>query len=662
MTTESQSTTRTSPQNQTSASDEGRTHQGSLRSKLVLSLAAVFFLFLTIDELVRQKVIQPEFRSLEESGAIRDANRVLAALNAEVEHLAVLARHWGTQIREREAFTEKNEVPPKIQSPENLDWAATISGNGDWDWILHPHSDSSTNSDSSTSSGDRAESESPDRAEAHPQPIENDFRSLLDLCRNSGRSSSSGMTRIGSQSLVLFSLLELSVDEPESSNPSPFLLVARRVDGELIESLRRQTQVEFTLQSPRTGENDQKLVVWQANESTLVVEVQLVGLDNKQLANVYIEVPRDITARSQHTTQLARNSFIFGSVAALLILLLLLQKIVISPLSAIREHSDLVAEQGLNTKPLVLQGNDEIGDLASAFDKMVGRLSDTQTQLTQASQAAGRSQVASTVIHNVGNVLTNVNSLIDAACDRTDRLRINPLNRLASSMRSKDQDAAMLAATPDYLDGLAGSLQSDQRSIHDLLNTLSDNVRHIHDIIRAQREHTEQSLEICCIPLQEVIEEAISCCRARLEEDSIKVTLKGRAQVEIDCDRSLMLQTMINLIGNARHAMRIVDQPARELVIQVQIDTKRVSIAFRDNGCGMKPETIQRVFDAHFTTRESGTGLGLHFCAITLKRLGGSIAAASDGLGKGSVFTIEVPRTLACRNPSHRKNATGTST
>jgi len=652
MTTESHETTSEKSLDSTSTPTDARSHQGSLRSKLVLSLAAVFFLFLTIDELVRQKVIQPEFHALEEAGAIRDANRVLAALNSEVDHLIVLARHWGSQIRDSEAFSsetnggsainggstsEINEGSESGRSPEHLDWAATISDSGTWNWIAFDGK------------------ATPDEEHDH------DFQSLLNLCRQAGKETSSGMTRIGSQSLVLFALLDMNPDAGESMDPSRYLFVARKVDEELIMSLRRQTQVEFTLQSPRTSNNDQKLVIWEANPSTLVVEVQLVGLDDKKLANVYIEVPRDITARTQHTTQLARNSFIFGSVAALLILLFLLQKIVISPLTAIRQHSDRVAEHGLDTQPLVLNVNDEIGELATAFDKMVRRLSDTQTELTQTSRAAGRSQVASTVIHNVGNVLTNVNSLIDATYERTQRLRISPLNKLAERLRAGDQDGAMLEATPDYLEGLAGSLHSDQQSINELLATLNDNVRHIHDVIRAQGRHTEQKLNLTSVPLAEVIGEAIACCRARLDEDAVEVSVTGQDDMMIRCDRSLMLQTMINLIGNSRHAVRGMDTSDRRLAIDVQSKPHTVQIEFRDNGCGMSPDTIDRVFDAHFTTRESGTGLGLHFCAITLKRLGGSIRAASEGINQGSAFTLEIPRLPTSERESEHTTAVGSS-
>jgi signal transduction histidine kinase len=188
-------------------------------------------------------------------------------------------------------------------------------------------------------------------------------------------------------------------------------------------------------------------------------------------------------------------------------------------------------------------------------------------------------------------------------------------------------------------------LQSDKQSISELLCTLNDNVRHIRDIIRAQQQ-TEPSLEICSIQIRELIEEAVACCRARLEADAVEISIGGQLQVQIRSDRSLMLQTMINLIGNARNALRAVDSSKRLLSIYVRQESERIEIDFQDNGSGITPEILDRIFDARFTTRETGKGLGLHFCAVTLESLGGSIRAASDGFNQGSVFTIEIPTSI----------------
>ena len=607
-----------------SKSNRAHSHQGSLRSKLVLSLAAIFVVFLTIDELVRQRVIEPEFALLERSGAIRDANRVLAALNAEVDHLHELARQWASRINDDvDSRVAAGKIGPGDWSSARRHWAAHVSATGEWSWFAS----------------------SADQESSQQSEVDKSFQSLVGQLAQSETKSSNGMTRIGDHLLVMYSVIRLDgFRDNDLDAGDGYVVVGRHLDQTTIANLRNQTQVSFSLEKPRSTPSDQRMVVWDSNQSALIVEVELTGIGQEKLANLCVRVPRDITTGASRTSRVARILFIFGSVAALLMLLVLLQRIVIGPLAAIREHSNRVAEEGFAIEPLLLTGNDEIGQLASAFDKMVLNLSDAQSKLSRASQAAGRSQVAGTVIHNVGNVLTNVNSLLDSASESVEGLRISPLHKLAIRLRDGRGDDALLEATPDYLEGLASTLQSDQESIHTLLETLHDNIRHIHDVIRDQQRHTNAAIRPTRICLKNIVEEAITYCRARLDDDLVSVQISGCYSAHVRSDRSLLLQSMINIIGNAHHAMRDSEGRDRVLTIETDESEEGIQIQFRDNGCGMNPQTVSRVFEAHFTTRDSGTGLGLHFCAITLKRLGGTIQAFSDGPDLGATFVIELPR------------------
>ena len=631
-----------SPPPKRSSEESARDHHGSLRSKLVLSLAAMFFVFLTIDEMVRDQVIRPEFAALERSGAIRDANRVVAAMNAKVEHLCDLAKHWANRLHRNPLDREQVESSRDHQdrwSPENLEWAAIISSDGDWRW-LHKSEGPSQGSDASD----------PDRAR---------FDAIAEQCRRDRHTAVSGMTRLADSSLVMFAAVPIDgpredqpprggeqnspVKHPGEAAATRHLVVGRTVDQEMVVSLRQQTQVDFSLQTMRTHDPNKRLAIWEADEKTLVVEIQLTGVDEQELANVFVQVPREITAHAEHTTSMARNSFVIGAIGALMLLLLFLQRIVIGPLTAIRKHSDRVAEHGFNIEPLVIRGDDEIGELAEAFDHMMHRLGDAQTQLAEASRAAGRSQVASTVIHNVGNVLTNVNSLLDVVTDRVDGMRLAPLSKLADRLAEEENNGALMAATPKYLKGLATTLESDRETISEMMSTLHDNIRHIHDVIRDQQRHTGHDVQRDAVALIDVVNEAIGCCHARLRQDAIEVEVCGCLDVQVHSDRSLLLQSVINIIGNARYALREMDGEARKLEITAVREEGTIKVRFTDNGIGMTSETREKVFDAHFTTRGTGSGLGLHFCANAIDRLGGTIYAESDGPGKGATFVVELP-------------------
>ena len=374
--------------------------------------------------------------------------------------------------------------------------------------------------------------------------------------------------------------------------------------------------------------------------SKLVLSLAVVFL-------VFLAINEAVSRSTLSTDAFAveRCSFMLFSASALMALWLLLHRIIVMPLAEFKQQ--IVSFQGgaSSSDAIPAIGNDEIADLSKTFFEMRVRLHDVQCQLAEASEASGRSEVAATVIHNVGNVLTNVNSLVDTASKRVGKLRVSPLHQLAEQLETNANQQELLDATPKYLHGLASQLESDQYELSQLLETLDKNVRHIHGVIRDQHKHAAQRVTLQDLEVGEVIREAIVCCQANLVEDQIHVETIGKPSCMIRVDRSLVLQAMINVITNARMAMKDQRPNDRRLMVVVQADGEIVTVNFVDNGCGMDKETLDRVFDAHFTTRESGSGLGLHFCAIAFKRCGGTIVATSEGTGRGSTLSLKLPVT-----------------
>ena len=635
------------PWSATSWSATADRHQRSLRSKLVLSLAAMCAVFLVIDEVVRLAVIQPAFEELEHASAMRDTNRVMSAIKVESEHLRSIAEQGASRIKSSHLAHWIDDDLQKLfwngDSPhfDTIQWAAIVGEDGSWRWIT-PR----------------------ERLSAETCKASNINALRIGILRRISQSNSlatDGLTRDNHRRIYAYASTPIaSQEKSESAQSDPtaptlsvnrfHFVVGKHMDDSLIAELRRRTQVTFSIQVYHQQRFHETIHTWAADKSTLVVEVPLVQDGKQTLANLFVQVPRDVVQQAKNTTALARNVFVCGAALTLVLMLLQLQRIVVGPLKRIREHTDRIAENGLDAQPLELTSNDEIGALATAFDNMKMRLADTHNRLADASHAAGMSQVADTVIHNVGNVLTNVNSLIETASDRVEGLRVAPLSKLAARLRQGENRNELVAATPDYLQRLSVELESDQSELAELLQTLHDNVQHIHSVIRDQRQHTLKSIDTKRFSMQEIVDEAVGCCQAKLHQDKIAVEFSPDSDCVVESDRSLLLQIVINLIGNARNAM--VESNCEDPVLQLSLRQKEntISLSVRDRGCGMSEETLAKVFNAHFTTRAAGTGLGLHFCAITLKRLGGNIKAHSDGPGKGSTFTIELPAATSQTN------------
>jgi signal transduction histidine kinase len=109
-------------------------------------------------------------------------------------------------------------------------------------------------------------------------------------------------------------------------------------------------------------------------------------------------------------------------------------------------------------------------------------------------------------------------------------------------------------------------------------------------------------------------------------------------------DRHKALQILINILHNAKYACD--ESGLTPKLVTVRILTQgpdRVRIQIADNGVGIAPENLTRIFSHGFSTRKNGHGFGLHSAALAAKELGGSVTVHSDGLGKGATFTVELP-------------------
>jgi C4-dicarboxylate-specific signal transduction histidine kinase len=112
---------------------------------------------------------------------------------------------------------------------------------------------------------------------------------------------------------------------------------------------------------------------------------------------------------------------------------------------------------------------------------------------------------------------------------------------------------------------------------------------------------------------------------------------------QVNGDRIQLQQVLINLVMNGIEAMQSVKDRPRELVIRTYEDeASRVVIAVEDSGIGISAENAARLFDAFFTTKSNGMGMGLAICRSIVEAHGGRLEASSN-VGPGATFTIALP-------------------
>jgi len=272
-------------------------------------------------------------------------------------------------------------------------------------------------------------------------------------------------------------------------------------------------------------------------------------------------------------------------------------------------------------------------------------------QLIEAARQAGMAEVATSVLHNVGNVLNSVNVSSTAVMERVRNSKVANLAKLAGLVREHRQDLAAFLASdpkgkqvPDYLAALAAHLTDEQTGILEELQSLNAHIGHIKEIVAMQQNYSKVWGIRETLPIVEMVEDALRLNAAAAARNSIQVVRDYADVPPVLVEKHKLLQILVNLIRNARQALDESGHPGKRLTIRVgRNGDDAVQIAVVDNGVGISPENLTRIFGHGFTTRRDGHGFGLHSSALAARELGGSLTAHSDGPGQGATFTLELP-------------------
>jgi signal transduction histidine kinase len=281
-------------------------------------------------------------------------------------------------------------------------------------------------------------------------------------------------------------------------------------------------------------------------------------------------------------------------------------------------------------------------------------LQEMQARLVATARKAGRAEIASNVLHNVGNVLNSINVSASAVRRTISNSRMEGLARAVDLLNEHAGDLAQFLADDArglalrrYLNELVAALQSEREDALADLDRLAGSVEHITYVVATQQSHTGPSSVLEAVAPREVLEEAL-----RLSEDAV---VRGGAFVVRDygelpvasLDKQRLLQILVNLVSNAVQAMAGLPPAEREIVLAAHVvpgaDGERLRISVRDCGEGIAPENLGRIFSHGFTTREQGHGFGLHSSSVAAMEMAGKLTAHSDGPGQGAVLTVEVP-------------------
>ncbi len=292
----------------------------------------------------------------------------------------------------------------------------------------------------------------------------------------------------------------------------------------------------------------------------------------------------------------------------------------------------------------------ELKNQVAARQQALSQLAETQSSLLEMSRSAGMAEVATGVLHNVGNVLNSVNVSSNLIREQVRQSRVASVRKIADLLANPEGGLAYFltedprgAKIPEYLTSLSAGLQKEQQEMAKEVEVLHQQIDHIREVVTMQQTYGRVFGVVETMQPETLMEDALILNAGSLARSHIEVVRDYRTIPDITVDRHTVMQILLNFINNARHACSESSGFNRVTLRIFDPAPDRVAFQVEDTGVGISPENMNRIFQHGFTTRKHGHGFGLHSGALAARALGGTVTAASDGLGCGATFTLEIP-------------------
>ena len=272
-------------------------------------------------------------------------------------------------------------------------------------------------------------------------------------------------------------------------------------------------------------------------------------------------------------------------------------------------------------------------------------------QLVEASRSAGMAEVANSVLHNVGNVLNSVNVSATLVADRLRGSALKDFPAATELMSAHSADLGNFLTShpqgkqlPGFLSLLSRHWSEEQAALLKETETLNGHVHHIKEVVKRQQALSGLSGLVEAASVADIVEDALAINESSLARDGVLVERYLAEIPMLLLDKVKIEQILVNLVRNAQEAL--AETGVKDRRIRLRTEGKaggQLRIGVEDNGPGIPPEVLARLFTHGFTTKKTGHGFGLHASFIAAREMGGSLNVHSEGRGRGASFTLVLP-------------------
>lgn len=625
----------------------------TIRKKIVAVSLAVFALLGVTQYVIQRQVLLPHFAKIEREQARAHMDRVSGAIARELGVIGLVTRDWGNWIAPYNfmldhdpAFLKENVTLEAMrETKSNIVLLIGLDGEFVSSTALDPASGQLLSVD--YLAGGKLAANDPLRGQLGKSTIMSgiiptDHGPLLmaaaPILNGTGKGTPVGM-------LVLGRFLVLDELAQAANVAATDLRLLPPNDPEAAGSSARLGSV------PGPDQPDTDRLV-ETDRMTYVYH-ELDDLAGRPMLTLRTASVRDISQSALRTILLASCLLTAVGGAALLALVAFLSRAVLEPLARITEHAKEIGNSDDLTKRLNRNGNDELGVLAGAFDHMVERLARTRSDLIDKSFEAGLAEMASGALHNLGNAMTPLTVRVTAMEQQLRSAPIADLELATTELARPDVDAQRRADLQQFAALASAQVIGAVQKTLAGCESAGRQLQAIQRILTDQMRQNRSGAVVESVRLGELItqsKELVS--EAKRAQLQIEVAPQIEQLAAMKLPATVLRQVFQNLLVNASEAPAAPGRPVRvQIFAQIGEVAGRHELhcQFKDDGQGIAPDVLAKMFQRHFSTKSkaNNSGIGLHWCANALHSLGAEIRVTSDGPGKGACFHIMVPLAAA---------------
>lgn len=628
-----------------------------LQPKIVLILSAVVVTYATSDSLVQRMTLQRIFEKTENQFAQKNTVRVKEALQEQLELVDARCLDWSEQPGVIDAFWDvpdfEAQLSRKVRNSDEVDLLCVADTTGKILWrAAYLPSSGMMRSESIEGVLPLVDGKLPPKLMTGE-----DDRGVLVPIRDY-LSTSAGVLLTSSRPI-----------RSDSGAVLGKLIVGRLLAGDLLDELQVRTETtDIEVDFLHNAESNQRLLSFADRwDGEPLIEVD--GPDRLtvfHLVESSLEpeplvfsagVDREISRAGSAAMRYSLISTIAAGLTVLFVLLFVLKRIVLKPIQKLTENALVLGQDETSKVEFDLGREDELGTLSTEFNSMMRKLAKSRQALVETAREAGMSEIATGILHNVGNVLNSVNVSATMLDQKTRGIAVGDLEALHGIIKEHADDLGRFIEEDPrgkhlepFLGAVTEQIRTAQAGMTAELGSLVKGIEHIRTLVASQQDYVRNEDVIEPVDLAEQLDRAcdISSTAGGEHVAPVQVIREYADLPEARTARHKLLEILVNLIQNARQAMCGADITERVLTLRTErVGDDRVRMQIIDTGCGITADHLVDVFNYGFTTKPNGHGFGLHAAANAATEIHGSLSVHSDGAGQGATFTLEIPLGLS---------------